>query len=168
MRVVVSVASRHGATREIGTVIAQAFTDAGIDCDQVEPADLADVSGYDAVVIGSAVYLAEWLPEARDLVERIGPQLVGKPVWLLSSGLAGTPSKRGNSSLATTARIADLQARGHRHFPGKLDLLDLTLTERVAVLAARGKYGDNRDLTAVRAWGDQLAAELISSETRSA
>lgn len=162
MRVLVSAASKHGSTREIASVIAQAFERAGLECDVVEPADVKDVSVYDAVVVGSAVYIGQWLPEARGLVDRLADQLRSVPVWLFSSGLADQPSKRGNSAPATTARMETLGARGHRHFPGKLDVLVLSLAERAAILAARGKYGDSRDMDAVRAWAEGVAAELVA------
>ena len=168
MRVLVSAASKHGSTREIAAVVAQALEAAGITCDVVEPADVATASGYDAVVVGSAVYIGQWLPEARDLVDRLAEQLREVPVWLFSSGLADQPSKRGNSAPATTARVESLGARAHRHFPGKLDVLQLSLAERATILAARGRYGDNRDMDAVRAWGEGIAAELVAEPARTA
>ncbi|WP_042438106.1 flavodoxin domain-containing protein [Sanguibacter keddieii] len=168
MRVLVSAASKHGSTREIAAVVAQALESAGIACDVVEPADVATATGYDAVVVGSAVYIGQWLPDARDLVDRLAEQLREVPVWLFSSGLADQPSKRGNSAPATTARVESLGARGHRHFPGKLDVLQLSLAERATILAARGKYGDNRDMDAVRAWGEGIAAELVAEPARTA
>ncbi|ACZ22896.1 hypothetical protein Sked_29950 [Sanguibacter keddieii DSM 10542] len=163
-----SAASKHGSTREIAAVVAQALESAGIACDVVEPADVATATGYDAVVVGSAVYIGQWLPDARDLVDRLAEQLREVPVWLFSSGLADQPSKRGNSAPATTARVESLGARGHRHFPGKLDVLQLSLAERATILAARGKYGDNRDMDAVRAWGEGIAAELVAEPARTA
>lgn len=167
MRVLVSAASKHGSTREIAAVIALALEHAGFDCDLIDPADVANAAHYDAVVIGSAVYIGQWLPEARELVERVADQITGKPVWLFSSGLADTPSKRGNSAPATTARMESLKARGHRHFPGKLDVLQLSLAERAAILAARGKYGDSRDMDVVKAWGEHIAEALADEPARS-
>jgi menaquinone-dependent protoporphyrinogen oxidase len=167
MRVLVSAASKHGSTREIAAVIAQALERAGFDCDLIHPTDVANAAHYDAVVVGSAVYVGQWLPEARELVERVADQITGKPVWLFSSGLADTPSKRGNAAPATTARMESLQARGHRHFPGKLDVLQLSLAERAAILAARGKYGDSRDMEAVKAWGEHIAEALTDEPARS-
>lgn len=166
MRVLVSAASKHGSTREIAEVVARAIESAGIGCDVVDPADVSTTVGYDAVVLGSAVYIGQWLSEARDLVERLGDELRDVPVWLFSSGLADQPSKRGNSAPATTARMESLGARGHRHFPGKLDVLQLSLAERAAILAARGKYGDSRDMDVVRAWGESIAAELAAEPAR--
>lgn len=166
MRVLVSAASKHGATREIAALIAATLNHAGFDCDHIEPADISNAGIYDAVVIGSAVYLGQWLPDARDLVDRIAPQLEDKPVWLFSSGLADAPSKDANATPATAARMQALQAKGHRHFPGKLDVLELNLAERAAILAARGKYGDNRDMDAVKAWAEQIAAVLAQEPAR--
>lgn len=166
MRVLVSAASKHGATREIAALIAATLNHAGFDCDHIEPADIANAGHYDAVVIGSAVYLGQWLPEARDLVDRLTPQIQDIPVWLFSSGLADAPSKDSNATPATAARMAAVLAKGHRHFPGKLDVLQLNLAERAAILAARGKYGDSRDMDAVKAWAEQIAAALAQEPAR--
>ena len=65
-RVLVVVASRHGGTRQIADAVAGVLWDAGFDAD-VEDAAGADPAGYDAVVLGSAVYYGRWLPSARAL-----------------------------------------------------------------------------------------------------
>ncbi|WP_230401780.1 flavodoxin domain-containing protein [Sanguibacter suaedae] len=162
MRVLVSAASRHGATREIAAVVAQTLDRAGFDVDHIDPGDISDASHYDAVVLGSAVYIGQWLPEGRDLLERIESQIEGKQVWLFSSGLSDSPSKRSNAAPTTTSRISRLNAR-HRHFSGKLDVLQLSLAERAAILAARGKYGDARDMDAVRGWAEEIADVLATA-----
>ena len=59
MRVLVTVASRHGATWEIGEVIAEVLADRGLDVETRAPEDVSTLDGVDAVVLGSAVYLAE-------------------------------------------------------------------------------------------------------------
>ena len=62
MRVLVTVASRHGATWEIGEVIAEVLADRGLDVETRTPEDVVTLDGVDAVVLGSAVYLAHWMP----------------------------------------------------------------------------------------------------------
>lgn len=160
MKVLVSAASRHGATREIAQWIAKELCTSGLECDVVEPAQVSDVSEYDAVVIGSAVYVGQWLTEARDLVDRVSGQLGDKKVWLFSSGLADAPSKDSSGTPSLKARIELTGAQGHRHFAGKLDVLELSLAERAAIMAARGKYGDAREPESVRAWAHSIGESL--------
>ena len=58
------------------------------------PAEEVDsLDGYDACVIGSAVYVGHWLDPARELVETHARALAGRPVWLFSSGPLGPPDK---------------------------------------------------------------------------
>ena len=88
MKILMTVASRHGGTREIGEVVAQVLRDAGHDVDEVPPDDVEHVHGYDAVVLGSAVYVGRLAAALRDLVERQGAQLRSMPVWLFWSAPA--------------------------------------------------------------------------------
>jgi len=163
VRVLVAVASRHGGTEEIGSVIADALRDAGHDVDEREPADVALVDPYEAVVLGSAVYNGRWLPEARELAQRAATPLSRRQVWLFSSGLATLPASAANSPIEMRDLTERLAARGHRKFAGRLDRSVLSFAERTIISAARGRDGDYRDLDAVRAWGDAIAAELGSA-----
>jgi menaquinone-dependent protoporphyrinogen oxidase len=59
----------------------------------LEPEQVDEVEGYDAVVLGSAVYAGHRLKPARKLVDRCGAALAARPVWLFSSGPVGDPPK---------------------------------------------------------------------------
>src|SRR5688500_5163106 len=89
MRVLVAGASKHGSTREIAKAIAEELRAAGLDADLRDAGNVTSLAGYDAVVLGSAIYMGRWMPEAKHLVERFQPQLAALPVWLFSSGLLG-------------------------------------------------------------------------------
>jgi menaquinone-dependent protoporphyrinogen oxidase len=52
-------------------------------------AEVTDVAGYDAVVLGSAVYFGHWLEEARELLLRCAIAPWDLPVWIFSSGPVG-------------------------------------------------------------------------------
>ena len=162
MRVLVTVASRHGATWEIGEVIAEVLADRGLDVETRAPEDVVTLDGVDAVVLGSAVYLAHWMPSARDLADRHTPQLRERPVWLFSSGLAVQPAASANSPHELLALRNQLGARGHRSFRGRLDRSLLTFTERAAIAGARAREGDHRDMAAVRAWAAEVADDLTT------
>lgn len=162
MKILVTVASRHGATREIGAVVARVLTAAGHDVEQHDPAEVTSVSGYDAVVLGSAVYTAHWLPDAREFAERCSAELEAVPVWLFSSGLATQPSAAANSPHELQALRAHLGAIGHRSFAGRLDRSELSFAERAIIAGARAREGDHRDLVAVAAWATEIAERLAT------
>ena len=52
MRVLVTAATKHGATREIAQVIGDALGDQGLDPTVIEPEQVDTVDDYDAVVLG--------------------------------------------------------------------------------------------------------------------
>ena len=161
----VIVASRHGGTREIGEVIAATLVDRGVPCEVRSPEEIrgaGDLEGHDAVIIGSPIYTGRWLPEARELIDKIGPALGAQDVWLFSSGLADAPSKASNRPAETLERMRETGAVGHKHFPGRLDLSVLNFAERAIIVAARGKQGDRRDMAAVQMWAEEIAEKLQS------
>ena len=54
MRILVSAASKHGATAELAEAIAAELRVRGIETDLVEPNDVGDIGAYDGFVLGSA------------------------------------------------------------------------------------------------------------------
>jgi hypothetical protein len=59
--VLVSAASRYGATAEIAERLGQALAERGVDGIVRDPADVEGLDGYDAAIVGSAVYDGHWL-----------------------------------------------------------------------------------------------------------
>ena len=160
MRVLAAVASRHGGTREIGSVIADAMRAGGHDVAEIDPADVVLIDPYAAVVFGAAIYNGRWLPEARELAQRTATALSHRPVRLFSSGLSSVLPSGVNFPTETRDLSERIAARGHKQFAGRLDRSVLSFAERTIIAAARGRDGDSRDLDAVRAWGVEIAGEL--------
>lgn len=160
MRILVTAASRHGSTREIGEWIVNQLRSQGLESVYADPSSVSNIEEYDAVVIGSAIYVGQWLSESKDFVDRFTSELQSKSVWLFSSGLSDVPAKDANGTPSLRARMETTGAAAHRHFPGKLDVLELSLAERAAIMAARGKYGDSRDQETVQAWANEIAHAL--------
>ena len=125
MRVLVTAATKHGATREIAQVIGDALRDQGLDPTVIEPEQVDTVDDYDAVVLGSAVYAGRWLKPAKQLVDRCGGALSARPVWLFSSGPIGDPPKPEEDPADVAEILAVTRAREHRLFAGKLMMLKM-------------------------------------------
>jgi len=163
MRILVTAASRHGATAEVATAIGHALADAGLEVEVRPLHGLDGVAGYNAVLLGSGVYMGRWLPEATDFVRRHAVELGARPVWLFSSGPIGSPvPKPDGDPVGIVELAASIRARGHRTFAGRLDRDRLGIGEKLMVSAVRAPDGDFRDWEAIRAWAGEIADELVA------
>lgn len=163
MKILVTVASKHGATAEIGAWVAEALVAGGIAAETRDPDDVATIDGFDAVVVGSAVYAGRWLDAAKAFVERLGPDLRARPVWLFSSGPAGDPLKPDGDPADAAPMMEATAAREHHVFAGRIDRKALGFGERAIVTALRVPDGDYRQPEIVRAWAGGIAAALAST-----
>ncbi len=160
MKVLVSAASKHGATTEVAATVAAALTTAGLEAIVSVPSEVTSVDGFDAAVIGSAVYVGRWMEPARDLLERHREELRKIPVWLFSSGPIGDPPKPVEESVDEPEMVALVGARGHHVFPGLIDKKRLGLGEKAILAAVRAPEGDYRPWPEIEAWAQEIAAEL--------
>ena len=164
MNVLIAVASKHGGTAGIGEAIADALRTLGIAAETREIDDDLIVEDADAVVVGSAIYMGRWLPEAVRFVDRNRGELAAVPVWLFSSGPLGANDPRPKGDPAHLDElIAATGAREHRIFVGKLDNDHLGLGERLAVRLVKAPMGDFRDWDAVRAWARKIGEALLAT-----
>jgi menaquinone-dependent protoporphyrinogen oxidase len=168
MNVLVTAASRQGSTREIAEAIARTLRKSGLDVTVEDPDAVIDVSGYDAFVIGSALYMGRWLEPATELVRRLAPTLGERQVWLFSSGPVGDPRRKLVQKMATDPvelpqLLALTAAREHRLFAGKLVGQGLTVPRRLSLVLVRGLEGDWRDWTAIERWASAIAVALATS-----
>ena len=115
MRVLVTAATKYGATGEIAQAIGEVFTERGWDAMVVPPDQVKAVDSFDVVVLGSAVCGA--LARRRELVDRSGDALAARPVWLFSSGPIGDPPKPEEDPVDVAEILQATKAREHRVSP---------------------------------------------------
>ena len=166
MRVVIVVESKHGSTRAIAEVVGDEIRKAGLEASIVD-ADATDIAldGYDAAVIGSAVYVGRWMKNARVFLEANRETLRNMPLWMFSSGPLKEGSERPDDLAEVRAFAADVLARDSRIFAGSLDKADLSLAERAAVRIVHAPYGDAREWDEIRSWAKTISAELTVSSS---
>jgi menaquinone-dependent protoporphyrinogen oxidase len=158
-RVLVVVASRHGGTRQIADAVAGVLWDAGFDAD-VEDAAGADPAGYDAVVLGSAVYYGRWLPSARAFARKQASTLADRPVWLFSSGPVGDPPEPDGGPAGPDLLELIPGARDHAVFGGRIDRNLLGMRERAVTRVVGADDGDFRDWPEIASWAGGIVDEL--------
>jgi menaquinone-dependent protoporphyrinogen oxidase len=165
VKVLVSAASRHGATVEVAATIWAALRAAGHDPFVLTPDEVQRVDGYDAAVIGSGVYVGKWLEPAKDLLARHKVALSGMPVWLFSSGPLGDPPKPDEDPVDAAPLVALVGAREHRVFPGMVDKRRLGFGEKALMAAVHAPEGDYRPWEEIEAWAGEIAATLADDGT---
>ena len=160
MHILVTAASKHGATDEVADAIARRLTEAGFEVDRIAPGDVDSVEEYDAVVVGSAVYILQWMPAAHDFMERFAHELVAKPVWAFSVGMNGVPKHAPQDPTRIGPLLTRVNAKELKSFAGRYKPSLLSLRERSVARLAGVVEGDFRDWAAIDEWTDGIIASL--------
>src|SRR6185295_3783719 len=160
--VLVTFGSKRGGTAGIAAMVAEALREPGLHVD-VQPAGAVhDIRGYDAVIVGGALYAGRWHRDARRFVQRLASDLRARPVWFFSSGPL-SDSARGTEPrpTASVARLMSVAgARGHVTFGGRLQRdADGFLARAMAAKLA----GDWRDPQVIRTWASGVAGEIAAA-----
>ena len=160
MHILVTAASKHGATDEVADAIAKRIEASGITVDRLAPADVTSVADYDAVIVGSATYILQWLPEAHDFLERFKDQLPVGQVWAFSVGMNGVPKHSKQDGSRVGPLLTHVKCRELRTFPGRYKPSLLSLRERSVARLAGVVEGDFRDWEAIERWADEIVDAL--------
>lgn len=165
-RVLVAYGTKNGSTADIAQWIGEALREGRVDAEVLPAAGVADLGGYDAVVLGAGVYAGRWQRDAVRFGRRHAKALARRPVWLFSSGpLDASAAERAIEPAPQVARIATrLDARGHATFGGRLAEGARGLIARQ--LLKSGKGGDFRDRAQIRTWAGDIARELLQEDSR--
>ena len=161
MKVLVAYESRHGSTKAIAERIATTLARRYPETTTREITQTLDPAGYDAYVIGSAVYYGGWMDEAVEFVREHEGAFSGKPVWLFSSGPLGTALPAEPKDIAHLREILD--PRDHHVFYGALDRDNLSIGERLVVGMVKAPDGDFRDWDEIDDWAMRIAQQLDAS-----
>jgi menaquinone-dependent protoporphyrinogen oxidase len=174
MRVLVAYASRYAATKGIAERVASTLRQQEIEATATPAQQAGDPAGYDAAVIGSAVYYFHWMKPAKDYVWRYSRTLGDRPVWLFSSGPLGTKDKddqgRDLREFLEPKEIAGfreaLEPRDHRVFFGAFEPAGLSFTHKLIYKLPANRdnalfpVGDFRNWTEIEAWANSIAQAL--------
>ncbi len=165
-KILVTYASKHDSTAEIAEAIGEALRESSgfhVDIESVETVE--NVAGYDAVVLGSAVYAGQWQGKAADFLKEHEAELAQRPTWIFSSGPTGegdpkTLLKGWELPEALKPIVEHIQPRDVTVFHGNLDADKLGAFERIVVKGVKAPLGDFRDWTMIRAWASGIVQAL--------
>ena len=169
-RVLVAYGTKYGATAGIAEKIGQVLREAGLTVDVTPAGQAGDPAVYQAVVLGSAVYIGRWRKDAAKFLRDNEKALAERPVWLFNSGPLGegdAAEQAGDLGFPKGLRpIADrIKVRDIAVFHGAVDLQKLNPLERWMFKNVKSPIGDFRDWNAIAAWAAAIAAELTQGST---
>jgi menaquinone-dependent protoporphyrinogen oxidase len=162
MKVLVTYGTKLGGTRGIAETIAATLQQRGLDADVIAADDKPAVRGYDAVVVGGALYATRWRRSARRFVRRNAASLNTMPVWFFSSGpLDDSATTREIPPVKSVQRLMErVAARGHATFGGRLPA---DAKGFPASAMAKKNAGDWRDQDQIRRFANSIADALQAS-----
>jgi len=160
-RVLVAYASKMGSNAEIAEAIAGVLRDAGLEAEVLPARDLRDLTPYDAVVLGSALYAAHWQRDANRFVTRNREALRERPLWLWSSGPLDRALALADLPMTPNAKeiMGDLPYRAHHTFGGRLDPDAQAMDSQIL---ATHQVGDFRPWPAILGYAAAISRDLTA------
>jgi menaquinone-dependent protoporphyrinogen oxidase len=165
-KVLVTYTSRTGTTAGVADAIGKTLTDNGFAVDILPMNKVQNLESYKAVVAGSAIQAAKWLPEALEFVETNREILNKKPfaAFMVCMTLAMPNAEKYRQGVSEwmepVRRIVHPLSEGL--FAGSLDLskvpsLGDRMKFRISIWIGVWKAGDHRNWEAISKWSEELS-----------
>ncbi|GAA2508018.1 hypothetical protein GCM10010198_76230 [Nocardia seriolae] len=169
--IAVVYASGRGSTAEIAEFIGAELTSRGFDVEVSSVQRKPDLSGFDTVVLGSAVYHGDFMPPLVIYAYQQLDSLVERDVRLFGVGLSAGDRNRPWRvfGAAVPKRIAMLRdalgAEDYRHFAGRYHRKHLPVRAQIRYFLRGGRrFGDLRDWADIRGWVADRSNSLTPHE----
>jgi menaquinone-dependent protoporphyrinogen oxidase len=173
-RILVTYASRTGTTVGVANEIAKTLSEMDSQVDVLPLKDVKDLSAYSAIVIGSAIQAAQWLPEAVQFIQTHQSTLNNVPVAMFSVCMTlampnGEKYRQGVVDWVQPVRgMVNPVCEGI--FAGALDVSKVPsfsdrIKFRMSVALGVWKEGDHRNWNAIRTWAVQLQPALFGNRS---
>jgi len=159
--VLVAYATKYGSTQEVAEAVAATLRESGLSV-AVQPArEVRTLEGYDAVVLGAALYMFRWHKDALHFLSRHRKALADRPVAVFALGPVHVPhdEKEWQDSRAQLnkelAKYPWLKPVAVEILGGKFDPKKLTFPWNK--FAGKEPASDIRDWAAIRAWSSTIS-----------
>jgi menaquinone-dependent protoporphyrinogen oxidase len=167
-RVLVAYASKYGSTGGVADAIGKELCGKGMAVDVAQIKNARNVGSYQGVVIGSAIYMGDLMPEAVDFIQENRDVLRTVPVaYFLVCLTMHRPTKENKAVVLSymdpvLKAVPEIKPVGIGTFAGALHYSNLSLLMKVIMKAKGSPEGDFRDWNAIRAWAAESAyAKLV-------
>ena len=163
-KILVAYATRAGSTFEVAARVAEVLRAAGATVDVKPVPAVHEVKDYDGVIVGSAIRMGQWLPEAVAFVQAHRETLSHIPTaYFLVSGFLrdDTPEMRSKALAYLDPVRKILEPTSIGMFAGKMDYSEMDGLDRSIAEAVSSSEGDWRNWEAIRGWAHDLQPTFI-------
>ena len=167
--ILVAYASRAGSTAEVAETVGQVLRAGGAEVDVRPVGHVKILDGYDAVVLGTAIWAFKPLPEAQRFAAEQQTALANRPVayFALCEILRNdTPANRERARRFLDPLRQIKEPVSFAIFAGKRDLSRVNLVLRwLLTKVLKIEHGDWRNWEQIRAWATALSPRLTRPES---
>lgn len=173
-KILIAYASQYGSTGGVTNAMAQVFCKAGAAVDVKLVTNVADLSSYQAVIVGSPVQNDAWRPEAVSFVKANREALSKLPVayFLTCMTLGLDPQPGGRERMAAVLKrvqeqIPEVMPVDTGLFAGTIPLGHISSMIRSVYQVLGQREGDFpgidfRDWDAIQAWAEKVSPTLMN------
>jgi menaquinone-dependent protoporphyrinogen oxidase len=168
-KILVAYATKHGATSSIAAKIADVLCEEGFQVDLKLARKVRDVAEYDAVIVGSPIYIGQWLRGAKQFLNRYEDELAGKNVaaFITCTYLQDandTPERRTHAQELYIdpifEKLPEIQPISFGILSGEFLYKELYPVESFLMKLAKFAEGDFRNEDKISAWALELSTLL--------
>jgi len=164
MTVLVAYSSKRGSTAEIAETLAATLRREGLHVRLESAEGVRSLEPYDAVVLGSAVYMKRWRGDAKHFLKKHRKALRQMPFWVFSSGPVGDPANDNPDWMEPpklAEKVEELGGRDHVVFGGRVPTEPHGLMEKAMAEGIPEQFRDRRNWDEIRSWATQIAHQLV-------
>jgi menaquinone-dependent protoporphyrinogen oxidase len=160
-KVLVTYASKYGSTGGVADAIGKELCSKDVATDVVLIKNVSNVSSYQGVVVGSAIYMGKWMSEAVDFVKKNKDILRHVPVAYFLVGMTMREPTEKNRAQALSymdpilKAVPEIEPVGIGTFAGALDYNNLSWLNKTIMKSKGAPEGDFRDWNVIRAWAQE-------------
>ncbi|KAF1078253.1 flavodoxin domain-containing protein [Methanogenium sp. MK-MG] len=162
-RVLIAYATKYGTTKKIAEEIQEVLAENAIESDLINVMETGTIDSYDAVILGSPVYMGKMLVEARDFCQKYRPYLTGKWLAIFVDGVSCCPpGDRDTSPLiaAIDEMYEYVRPTMKKGFAGAFSHTDLLEADAQIADMVHPPVGDFRDHEDIRIWAREVASAI--------
>jgi len=170
-RLLIAYGSRCGSTGGVAEAIGQVLSVAGASVDVRLVKDVNDLSPYQGVIVGSAIRMGKWLPEAVEFVKTQQDTLSRVPVAYFAACLAMKDDTVENRRKAlgyldpVRKQFPQVKPVDIGLFAGAVDYKKLSLAYGLILKVKGAPEGDFRNWEAIGTWAAGVRPALDSSRS---
>jgi menaquinone-dependent protoporphyrinogen oxidase len=167
-KVLIAYASRCGTTGGVAEAIGKVLCDRGAVVDVRLVRNVNDLSPYHAIIVGSAIRMGKWLPEAAGFVKNNQDTLNRLPIayFVVCVTMKDDTAENRSKVLAYLDPVRKeaprIQPVATGLFPGAMNFNKLSFVHKTILKAKGVSEGDFRDWTAIRTWAEGLSSPLLA------